>query len=124
METILSFTFREAVEDVDYEGYKIPKSWKVLPMFTNIHHNPDFFPDPQKFDPSRFEVPPKPNTFMPFGAGAHSCPGSEFAKLEMLVLIHHLTTKFRWELDDSKTGTECSPFLIPQEGLPIRVSRR
>ncbi|KAH7298519.1 hypothetical protein KP509_25G047700 [Ceratopteris richardii] len=54
--TILSFTFREAVEDVDYEGYKIPKGWKVLPLFTSIHHNPDFFPDPQKFDPSRFEV--------------------------------------------------------------------
>lgn len=37
-------------------GYLIPKGWKVMPLFRNIHHNPDFFSDPQKFDPSRFEV--------------------------------------------------------------------
>eukprot|EP00252_Welwitschia_mirabilis_P015885 TRINITY_DN3526_c0_g1_i8.p1 TRINITY_DN3526_c0_g1~~TRINITY_DN3526_c0_g1_i8.p1 ORF type:complete len:450 (-),score=66.87 TRINITY_DN3526_c0_g1_i8:635-1984(-) len=93
--TILSFTFREAVADVEYKGYLIPKGWKVMPLFRNLHHSPDFFPEPQKFDPSRFEVTPKPNTFMPFGGGAHSCPGNELAKLEMLVLLHHMTTKYR-----------------------------
>jgi (+)-abscisic acid 8'-hydroxylase len=54
--SILSFTFREAVEDVEYQGYLIPKGWKVLPLFRNIHHSPDHFPCPEKFDPSRFEV--------------------------------------------------------------------
>lgn len=145
--SILSFTFREAVEDVEYEGqspaampipipeklpfllflfsyfyflfsrlcyreteieiffvfsgvpalsgYLIPKGWKVLPLFRNIHHSPDIFPEPEKFDPSRFEVAPKPNTFMPFGSGTHACPGNELAKMEMLVLLHHLTTKYR-----------------------------
>ncbi|XVE79556.1 hypothetical protein DITRI_Ditri14bG0068200 [Diplodiscus trichospermus] len=93
--SILSFTFREAVQDVEFEGYYIPKGWKVLPLFRTIHHCADFFPQPQKFDPSRFEVPPRPNTFMPFGNGGHSCPGSELAKLEMLVLLHHLTTSYR-----------------------------
>eukprot|EP00250_Pteridium_aquilinum_P011344 c20002_g1_i2 orf=300-1694(-) len=122
--TILSFTFREAVEDVEYKGYIIPKGWKVLPLFRNIHHSPDFFPEPHKFDPSRFEVAPKPNTFLPFGNGVHSCPGSELAKLEMLVFIHHLTTKFRWDFDESKTGIQYSPFQVPQEGLPIRVARK
>lgn len=37
-------------------GYLIPKGWKVMPLFRNIHHNPEFFADPQKFDLSRFEV--------------------------------------------------------------------
>uniref|UniRef100_A0A804PM21 (+)-abscisic acid 8'-hydroxylase n=1 Tax=Zea mays TaxID=4577 RepID=A0A804PM21_MAIZE len=54
--SILSFTFREAVEDVEYQGYLIPKGWKVMPLFRNIHHSPDHFPCPEKFDPSRFEV--------------------------------------------------------------------
>ena len=27
-----------------------------MPLFRNIHHNPEFFPDPQNFDPSRFKV--------------------------------------------------------------------
>ncbi|KAF3666271.1 Abscisic acid 8'-hydroxylase 4 [Capsicum annuum] len=94
MSSIISFTFREAVVDVEYNGYLIPKGWKVMPLFRNIHHNPEFFADPRNFDASRFEVAPKPNTYMPFGNGAHACPGNELAKLEMMILIHHLVTKF------------------------------
>nr|XP_010933004.1 abscisic acid 8'-hydroxylase 1 [Elaeis guineensis] len=122
--SILSFTFREVVEDVEYEGYLIPKGWKVLPLFRNIHHSPDNFTDPEKFDPSRFEVAPKPNTFMPFGNGTHSCPGNELAKLEMLVLLHHLTTKYRWSMSGSESGIQFGPFALPLNGLPMRFCRK
>ncbi|CAL1386708.1 unnamed protein product [Linum trigynum] len=122
--SILSFTFREAVEDVEYEGYLIPKGWKVLPLFRNIHHNPEIFPDPEKFDPSRFEVAPKPNTFMPFGSGTHACPGNELAKVEILVLLHHLTTKYRWSIVGDNNGIQYGPFALPQNGLPIKLSLR
>nr|XP_043628428.1 abscisic acid 8'-hydroxylase CYP707A2-like [Erigeron canadensis] len=120
--SILSFTFREAVEDVEFEGYLIPKGWKVLPLFRNIHHSADNFTDPEKFDPSRFQVAPKANTFMPFGSGIHSCPGNELAKLEILVLLHHLTTKYRWSLVGPQNGIQYAPFALPQNGLPIKLS--
>ncbi|KAI5656587.1 hypothetical protein M9H77_25380 [Catharanthus roseus] len=119
--SILSFTFREAVEDVEFEGYLIPKGWKVMPLFRNIHHNPENFPEPEKFNPSRFEAKPKPNTFMPFGNGTHSCPGNELAKLEILVLVHHLTTKYRWSMMGPQNGIQYGPFALPQNGLPIRL---
>ncbi|KAL3000194.1 hypothetical protein AAZX31_09G199700 [Glycine max] len=119
--SILSFTFREAVEDVEYQGYLIPKGWKVLPLFRNIHHSPDNFKEPEKFDPSRFEAAPKPNTFMPFGSGIHMCPGNELAKLEILVLLHHLTTKYRWSVVGAKNGIQYGPFALPQNGLPITL---
>eukprot|EP00258_Populus_trichocarpa_P048185 XP_024464204.1 abscisic acid 8'-hydroxylase 2 isoform X2 [Populus trichocarpa] len=122
--SILSFTFREAVQDVEFEGYFIPKGWKVLPLFRSIHHCADFFPQPEKFDPSRFEVPPRPNTYMPFGNGVHSCPGSELAKLEMLILLHHLTTTYRWQTVGDEDGIQYGPFPVPKLGLPIRVNRR
>ncbi|KAK6116923.1 hypothetical protein DH2020_036399 [Rehmannia glutinosa] len=122
--SILSFTFREAVEDVEFNGYLIPKGWKVLPLFRNIHHSPDNFTEPEKFDPSRFEVSPKPNTFMPFGNGTHSCPGNELAKLEILVLVHHLTTKYRWSMMGPQNGIQYGPFALPQNGLPIKLSLR
>uniref|UniRef100_A0A2N9FZU6 (+)-abscisic acid 8'-hydroxylase n=1 Tax=Fagus sylvatica TaxID=28930 RepID=A0A2N9FZU6_FAGSY len=120
MASIISFTFREAVADVEYKGYLIPKGWKVMPLFRNFHHNPEFFKDPHKFDPSRFEVAPKPNTFMPFGSGVHACPGNELAKMEMLIVIHHLVTKFRWEVVGSENGIQYSPFPVPMHGLPAR----
>ncbi|GER28187.1 cytochrome P450 [Striga asiatica] len=120
--SILSFTFREAVEDIEFEGYLIPKGWKVLPLFRNIHHNPNHFLEPEKFDPSRFEVAPKPNTFMPFGSGSHSCPGNELAKVEILVLLHHLTTKYRWAVVGPQDGIQYGPFPLPKNGLPIELS--
>ncbi|KAM7280176.1 hypothetical protein ACFE04_007310 [Oxalis oulophora] len=120
MASVISFTFREAVADVEYEGYLIPKGWKVMPLFRNLHHNPDYFPDPHKFDPSRFQSPIKPNTFIPFGSGAHSCPGNELAKLEILIMIHHLVTKFRWEILGSESGIQYGPFPVPLNGLPAR----
>ncbi|KAH7865090.1 hypothetical protein Vadar_002074 [Vaccinium darrowii] len=120
MASVISFTFREAVVDVEYEGYLIPKGWKVMPLFRNIHHNPEFYVDPQNFDPSRFEVVPKPNTFMPFGTGVHACPGNELAKLEMLILLHHLVTKFRWEVGGTQSGIEYGPFPVPEQGLPLK----
>ncbi|KAL8144351.1 hypothetical protein V2J09_017383 [Rumex salicifolius] len=119
--SILSFTFREAIEDVEFEGYLIPKGWKVLPLFRNIHHSPRNFPDPEKFDPSRFEVAPKPNTFLPFGNGIHSCPGNELAKLEIMVFVHHLTTKYRWTIMGPQNEIQYGPFAIPQNGLPIKL---
>ncbi|KAF5204419.1 Abscisic acid 8'-hydroxylase [Thalictrum thalictroides] len=124
MATIISFTFREAVADVEYQGYRIPKGWKVLPLFRSIHHNPEFFADPKKFNPSRFEVAPKPNTFLPFGNGVHACPGNELAKLEMFIVVHHLVTKFRWEVVKSESGIQNDPFPIPQHGLPARFWKK
>nr|XP_043605996.1 abscisic acid 8'-hydroxylase 4-like [Erigeron canadensis] len=123
MASIISFTFREAVTDVEYKGYLIPKGWKVMPLFRNIHHNPEFFPNPEQFNPSRFKVAPKPNTFMPFGSGVHACPGNELAKLEMLIMIHHLVTKYRWEVVGSESGIQCSPFPVPIHGLPARFKK-
>lgn len=123
--SILSFTFREAVHDVEFEGYLIPKGWKVLPLFRSIHHSAEFFPQPDKFDPSRFEVPPRPNTYMPFGNGVHSCPGSELAKLEMLIFLHHLTTTYRWEVVGGyEDGIQYGPFPVPKRGFPIMVHPR
>ncbi|CAN0922307.1 Abscisic acid 8'-hydroxylase CYP707A1 [Linum grandiflorum] len=120
MASIIAFTFREAVTDVEYKGYLIPKGWKVMPLFRNIHHNPEYFSDPHQFEPSRFEVSPKANTFMPFGNGVHACPGNELAKLEMLILIHHLVTKYRWEVVGDESGTQNCPFPVPMNGLPAR----
>ncbi|KAL2504230.1 Abscisic acid 8'-hydroxylase 4 [Abeliophyllum distichum] len=118
MSSIISFTFREAVTDVQYKGYLIPKGWKVMPLFRNIHHNPEFFADPQNFDSSRFEAAPKPNTYMPFGSGVHACPGNEFAKLEMLIMVHHLASQFRYEVLRSENGIQYGPFPVPLHGLP------
>lgn len=78
------------------------------------HKNSEYFPEPEKFDPSRFEGSgPPPYTFVPFGGGARMCPGRGYAKLVMLVLMHNLVTSFRFAkvVPDEKIVMQLTPKL-------------
>jgi cytochrome P450 family 6 len=66
--------------------YKIPESNLVIPSgaltlipIHAIHHDPDIYPNPSKFDPERFSDENKrnrhPMSFMPFGGGPRVCIG-------------------------------------------------
>ncbi|KAL3699015.1 hypothetical protein R1sor_017037 [Riccia sorocarpa] len=93
-------SFRKTVTDLDYKGHHIPKGWLLMWSNQHSHYNPRYFKEPLKFDPSRWNVPPAPFSYLPFGGGAHTCLGNEFAKMEMLVFIHHLVRRYCWSLVD------------------------
>ena len=69
------------------------------------------------------QIAPRANTYMPFGKGVHSCPGSELAKVEMLILIHHLITSYKWEVIGNHNGIQYVPFPVPKKGFPIKIHR-
>jgi len=59
---------------------------------------------------------------VPFGGGARVCPGNEFARVETLVAVHHIVTRFRWKL---AAGCDRSfsrfPLPYPSQGLLIDI---
>ncbi|KAJ7970148.1 Cytochrome P450 family protein [Quillaja saponaria] len=114
--------FREAVADFTFGAFTIPKGWKILWAVNAANMSPEYFPDPENFDPSRFEGNgPAPYTFVPFGGGPRTCPGKDYARIVILTVIHNLVTKFKWEVlfpDEKITGTMLP---IPAKGLPIRL---
>ncbi|GKU90643.1 hypothetical protein SLEP1_g4613 [Rubroshorea leprosula] len=63
-----------AAQDFEIDGYSIKKGWSVNLDVVSIHHDPGVFPDPQKFDPSRFNAPLRPFSFLGFGSGPRMCP--------------------------------------------------
>uniref|UniRef100_A0A6N2M1S0 Cytochrome P450 n=1 Tax=Salix viminalis TaxID=40686 RepID=A0A6N2M1S0_SALVM len=46
--------FREALNDFIFNGFTIPKGWKLYWSANSTHKNPVYFPEPEKFDPARF----------------------------------------------------------------------
>ncbi|XP_011010022.1 PREDICTED: ent-kaurenoic acid oxidase 1-like isoform X1 [Populus euphratica] len=47
--------FREAKTDFSINGYIIPKGWKVLVWFRTVHLDPEIYPNPKEFNPSRWD---------------------------------------------------------------------
>ncbi|CAH9101824.1 unnamed protein product [Cuscuta europaea] len=115
-------TFREALTDFTFNGFHIPKGWKLYWSMSSTHRNPEVFKEPEKFEPSRFDgIGPAPYTYVPFGGGPRMCPGREFGRVVILVFMHHLVRRFKWEkmLLDEKIVFDPTP--APVMGLPIRL---
>ncbi|XVE60145.1 hypothetical protein DITRI_Ditri05aG0103900 [Diplodiscus trichospermus] len=106
--TVLPWFSRKAAQDFEIDGYNIKKGWSINLDVVSIHHDPQTYPNPQKFDPSRFDAPLKPFSFLGFGSGPRMCPGMNLAKLEICIFIHHLVCRYKWrplERDDSVQPT-------------------
>lgn len=115
-------TFRESISDFIISGFSIPKGWKLYWSANSTHRNPEYFPEPEKFDPTRFQgTGPAPYTFVPFGGGPRMCPGNEYARFELLVFVFNIVTRYKWEklIPDEKTRVYPTP--RPAMGLPIRL---
>ena len=65
-------------------------------------HAPDFWNNPEGFDPKRFADNPlgqeNPFAYIPFGADKRKCPGSSFSMLEVMVTIAMIVQRFYLDL--------------------------
>lgn len=120
---------RVAIEDDVVGGYAVPKGTIVGIAPYVLHRNPRYFPDPERFDPERFNraTPserPK-HAYLPFGGGARTCIGNAFAMMEMQAILPVIVRAFdltpvegyTLELDPSVT-------MRPVGGMPMRASPR
>ncbi|XP_055320955.1 cytochrome P450 9e2-like [Sitodiplosis mosellana] len=92
----------------DNDGTKVllqPNNVLWIPVF-GIQRNPKFYPDPETFDPNRFNDDNKknihPSTYLPFGSGPRACIASRFALLQLKTVIYHILLDFKIE-PSSKT---------------------
>jgi cytochrome P450 len=118
---------RNANETEQIGGQTIPKGALLLFSFYHLHRNPAFWEQPEQFIPERFAdaTPAIKRAYMPFGNGPRYCIGSNFAMMEMQVIIATLAQQFRLRVQPTKP-VEPKPAvsLHPNQALPFVVEGR
>ncbi|XXG57082.1 hypothetical protein AAC387_Pa03g4328 [Persea americana] len=125
---VVKFVHRKAIKPIHFKGFEIPVGWKVLPIFSGVHLDPSQYSNPQEFNPWRWKEYEKMGEFgsgckgfTPFAGGRRLCPGSEVAKLETAVFLHHLVLNFSWAPLIDTDRPMCFPFLDFKHGFPISI---
>ncbi|XP_015591510.1 cytochrome P450 9e2-like [Cephus cinctus] len=149
MDMVISETLRKHppvsfIDRVCVKSFKLPQS---MPGYNDVtvekdssmwfpvralHYDPQYFPDPYKFDPERFNDENKnkivPCTYLPFGLGPRKCIGNRFALMETKIIMTHLIQNFVFErtektLDPTKFTLK-SFSITPKEGFWLRLKPR
>ena len=94
-------------EDDEFNDMILPKGSNLLFSVYEIHRHPDFWENPETFNPDRFldENLKFSKNYFPFGAGQRMCIGNNFAMYEMILTM--LTVVELYEIVEKK-----SPILI------------
>ncbi|KAF5271170.1 hypothetical protein FQR65_LT17685 [Abscondita terminalis] len=97
-----------------------------------IHRDPKFHPNPDEFDPERFndqnKVTMEPFSYLPFGSGPRVCIASRFALMENKILMFYLLSKFDiLRIDKTIYPMETSKLsfhIVPVNGVWLGISPR
>lgn len=121
---------RRAMADETLCGYRIPAGADVLISPWVLHRSPRIWPEPDRFDPTRFDladgVLPGGSThaWMPFGSGPHTCVGMQLAMTEAPLVLAGLLRRFELATEVTSVPLTAAVSLRPSQPLPVTVRAR
>jgi cytochrome P450 len=120
---------RYAVQDTEIGGYRVSKKSLVLMSQYVTHHDSRYFPDPLRFDPSRWTAEMRESrpqfSYFPFGGGPRRCIGEGFAWLEGVLLVATIAQKWRMRLAPGfRVALKPLITLRPKYGMKMVLERR
>jgi cytochrome P450 len=96
---------RTLATDAEVAGRLLSAGTTLTPSIYLAHRNPDQFPNPHRFDPTRFlsaRVPAR--HYFPFGGGTRHCLGSQLAQLEIRMITAAVLWRRDWHCVNPKAG--------------------
>nr|CAB3235463.1 cytochrome P450 26B1 [Phallusia mammillata] len=120
--------FRRARKTFQLGDYRVPKGWT---MVYNIRDTHDYESGGlNEFNPDRFakKTDNRENKFkyIPFGCGPRNCPGQEFARMVIKLVVVEMIRRFKgWELTGQNPPVmRAIPTLRPADGMPVKLFPR
>uniref|UniRef100_A0A182QM30 Cytochrome P450 n=1 Tax=Anopheles farauti TaxID=69004 RepID=A0A182QM30_9DIPT len=107
----------------------LPKGLNVIVPVYAIHHDPEYYPDPERYDPERFAADTSerraPYTFLSFGLGPKSCVGYRLAKIQLRAMMGMLLSSYAFSsCSETKDSRSAAHSVIKLEGeLWLKVNR-
>ncbi|WP_372748540.1 cytochrome P450 [Litorivivens sp.] len=120
---------RRTINDCEIGGYHIPANTILFLAPQYVHRMPEYWDEPEKFDPDRWLEPRNEHkrhsfSFVGFGGGAHKCIGMHFALMQTKNFLHQFLTRYEFSLPEN-FGTEMQtvPLPKPADDLPMVLKR-
>lgn len=116
---------RETVKDTSISGKFVPAGTKVFVTPLGMHRVPEYWPDPDLFDPGRFSPERQEDRghrylWAPFGGGAHKCIGLYFGGMQVKSILHQMLLTHEWSVDPGyEPPMEHATGLYPADGLRV-----
>jgi cytochrome P450 len=117
---------RHAVADDEIRGYRVPAGSEVAVVQYVTHRHPEFWDNPEAFDPERFtpeRSAGRPNfAYFPFGGGPRLCIGNTFALMEAQLILAMIAQTYRLRLVPDQT-IEPEPIITlrPRRGISMTL---
>jgi cytochrome P450 len=114
----IQFIYREATQDVELGGVRIPAGAVVIPLLGSANRDEAQFPDADRFDVSR-----DTQGHVAFGLGIHFCLGASLARLEARVALEELLARYEYfECREPRVQYVDSYVVRGPKRLPLRAA--
>ncbi|MDB6093886.1 MAG: cytochrome [Verrucomicrobia bacterium] len=121
---------RRTLVELDFAGQKIPCPSLLVACPWITHRDARWFPDPDQFQPTRwtreFRTALPRFAYFPFGGGARSCIGENFAWMEFILIIARFAQQWRFgtTADSHLVKPQGRITLHPDRPVQLRLQRR
>ncbi|MEM6532185.1 MAG: cytochrome P450 [Myxococcota bacterium] len=123
---VLTESLRKLNRPVTLDGVELPAGVVLAASAVLAHNNPDVYPEPQEFRPTRFEGRAfSPFEYLPFGGGHRRCIGAAFAEMELQIALATLLAEYEVELlAPLAKPVRRNVTIAPAGNVPIRIHKR
>lgn len=118
---------REPIQKFNLQGTELPPDATVFLNLREIHRHPDFWTNPNQFDPDRFldsGEPKDPFAYIPFGAGPRICSGNNLGLTEGMWILASCLKRYDFTLVNDISPIEPWITSRPKSETHVKVSKR